>query len=177
MNFINPSDGGLPYEVLEGLLDGIPCRKKLLFMDTCHSGELDTEDVKVAEADTKSSGSVAFRSAGAVVQYKEDGFGLQNTLELSKSLFGDLRKGTGATVISAAGGTEFALEGVNSSNGLFTFCLLEGITTRRADLDRDRQYSVSEFRAYISERVTQLSEGKQVPTSREENIKGDFRIY
>ncbi len=177
MDFINPSDGGLPYEVLESLLDGIPCRKKLLFMDTCHSGELDTEDVEVAQAETKSAGSVAFRSAGTVIQYKEDGFGLQNTLELSKSLFGDLRKGTGATVISAAGGTEFALEGVNSANGLFTSCLLEGISTRRADLDRDRQYSVSEFRAYISERVTQLSEGKQVPTSREENIKGDFRIY
>jgi hypothetical protein len=98
-------------------------------------------------------------------------------MELSKTLFGDLREGTGATVISAAGGTEFALEGLNSPNGLFTACFLEGINTRRADLDRNRYYTVSEFRKYISERVVNLSDGKQVPTSREENIKNDFRIY
>jgi len=48
--------------------------------------------------------------------------------------------------------------------------LMKVFRTRRADLDRDRKYSVSEFRAYISERVTKLSNGSQIPTSREENI-------
>ncbi len=177
MDFLNPSAGGLPYEDLDRLLDGIACRNKLLFIDACHSGELDAEDVKVARESIEERGSVAFRGAGVVVQQKEDGFGLANTLELSKTLFGDLKKGTGATIISAAGGTEFALEGVNSSNGLFTSCFLEGINTRRADLDRNRQYSVSEFRSYVSERVTDLSHGRQTPTSREENVKNDFRIY
>ena len=177
MNFSNPSDGGLAYMDLERLIDGIKCRKKLIFMDTCHSGELDKDDVEKTKAEVVKSNSVVFRSAGEVVQYKENAFGLKNTLELSKSLFGDLRKGTGATVISAAGGAEFALEGVNSANGLFTSCLLEGINTRRADLDRDRKYTVSELRTYISDRVSEKSNGKQVPTSREENVKNDFPIY
>ncbi|WP_425389907.1 caspase family protein [Ekhidna sp.] len=177
MDFTNPSSGGLSYASLQSLIDEIPSRNKLLMMDTCHSGELDEEDVEEANEEISSAGSVAFRAAGKLIKIKENSFGLENTLELSKSLFGDMKKGTGATVVSAAGGTEFAAEGVNSQNGLFTGCLIQGLTNRRADLNRDRSYTVSEIRDYVSEQVIRLSRGKQVPTSREENIKNDFRIY
>ncbi|SMD33695.1 WD40 repeat [Reichenbachiella faecimaris] len=177
MDFSNPANGGLSYAQIESLIDGIDCRNKILLMDTCHSGELDDEDVQTVTASAKKSGAVSFRSTGSIVKLKENSFGLQNTLELSKSLFSDMRKGTGATVISAAGGTEFAAEGMNSSNGLFTASFIEGITTRRADVDRDRSYSISEMRAWVGEQVTKKSKGNQVPTSREENVKNDFRIY
>ncbi len=177
IDFNNPANGGLPYEELEKIIDGIDCRNKILMMDTCHSGELDQDDVEVAEEQVKSVGSVSFRSTGSIIKLKENSFGLQNTLELSKTLFGDLKKGTGATVISAAGGTEFAAEGINSANGLFTSSFLDGLRTRRADRNRDRSYTVSEIRNYISEQVINKSGGSQVPTSREENIKNDFRVY
>ncbi len=177
MDFNNPANGGLPYDNIERLIDGIACRNKVLFMDTCHSGELDKDDVADTQKAVVKRGSVAFRSTGTIVQLKENSFGLSNTLELSKTLFGDLKKGTGATIISAAGGTEFAQEGLNSSNGLFTSSLIQGITSRRADIDRNRSYSVSELQRYISEQVTLLSGGSQVPTSREENTKNDFRVY
>ena len=146
-------------------------------MDTCHAGEVDKDEVERVKASTTQRGSVGFRSAGDIVQYKENSFGLSNTLELSKSLFGDLRKGTGATVISAAGGVEFAREGLNSDNGLFTYSLMEGIKTRRADLNRDRKYTVSELRKYVSDRVIDLSGGEQIPTAREENVSNDFRVF
>jgi WD40 repeat protein len=177
IDFLNPANGGMSYAMLESILMNNKCRNKLLLMDTCHAGELDTNEVETVKKSVKKSGRVGFRSAGDIVQYKENAFGLGNTLELSKSLFSDLKRGTGATVISAAGGVEYAREGINSQNGLFTSCLLEGLRTRRADLNRDRTYSVSEFRKYISKRVVTLSKGQQVPTSREENIKHDFRIY
>ncbi|MFY0651923.1 MAG: caspase family protein [Cyclobacteriaceae bacterium] len=177
IDFSNPANGGLPYGELERIIDGLNCRNKLLMMDTCHSGELDDNDVEEATAQTKAVGSVSFRSAGALVKLKENSFGLENTLELSKALFGDMKKGTGATVISAAGGTEFAAEGVNSSNGLFTGSFIEGIKTRYADWNRDRAYTVSEMRNFVSKQVIKKSRGNQVPTSREENIKNDFRLY
>lgn len=177
MDFNNPANGGLSYEALEKLIDGIPCRNKLLLMDTCHSGELDTDEVEKANKQVKSTGSVAFRSTGELIKLKENSFGLKNTLELSKTLFSDMRKGTGANVISAAGGTEFAAEGVNSANGLFTSCLIQGLRTRRADWNRDRSYTISEIRDYVSEQVIKMSDGNQVPTSREENVKNNFRVY
>ncbi|WP_420582227.1 caspase family protein [Reichenbachiella sp.] len=177
MDFSNPANGGLSYAQIESLIDGIDCRNKILLMDTCHSGELDDEDVQTVTASAKKSGAVSFRSTGNIVKLKENSFGLQNTLELSKSLFSDMKKGTGATVISAAGGTEFAAEGMNSENGLFTASFIEGITTRRADRDRNRSYSISEMRAWVGEQVTRKSKGNQIPTSREENVKNDFRIY
>ncbi len=177
MNFKNPAEGGLPYEHLEEIIVNLRCRNRLLFMDTCYSGEIDVDEVEAVASTAKRSGKVAFRSGGDIIQYKENAFGLENILELSKTLFGDLRNGTGTTIISAAGGTEFALEGVDSQNGLFTSSLMEGITSRRADLNRDRKFTVSELRKYITDRVVNLSRGQQVPTSRAENLKYDFRIY
>lgn len=177
MDFNNPANGGLPYEALEDLLADLKCRNKLVFMDTCHSGELDKDDVVETTQKASKTGKVAFRSAGTIAQLKENSFGLSNTLELSKTLFGDMKKGTGATIISAAGGTEFAAEGLNSANGLFTASLLDGIQSRRADVNRNRSYTVSELMNYISEQVVTLSNGMQIPTSREENVKNDFRVY
>ena len=179
VDFNNPSQGGIPYTFLENLLDLTPSRNKLLIMDTCHSGELDKEDIEEVEASNRRAGKVGFntRAGETAIQYKENSFGLRNTFELSKSLFGDLNKGTGATVISASSGVEYAMESLRSENGLMTFCLLEGVNTRRADLNRDRKYTVSEFRSYMSGRLLDISDGLQKPSSREENIKNDFVLY
>ena len=179
VDFNNPAQGGIPYDFLENLLDITSSRNKLLIMDTCHSGELDKEDIEEVEASSRRSGKVGFntRSGETAIQYKENSFGLRNTFELSKSLFNDLNKGTGATVISASSGVEYAMESLRSQNGLMTYCLLEGVNTRRADLNRDRKYSVSEFRSYISGRLLDISDGLQKPSSREENVKNDFVLY
>ncbi len=177
MDFLNPANGGLSYEELESLIDGIKCRNKILMMDTCHSGEIDSDDVEEAEKGAVSVGSVSFRSSGKLIKLKENNFGLKNTFELSKALFGDMKKGTGATVISAAAGSDRAAEDANVGNGYFTSCLIQGIKTRRADWNRDRNYTVSELQNYVTEEVIKLSRGVQVPTSREENIKNDFRVY
>jgi len=42
MDFTHPASRGLPYEEIEGLVDGIRARRKLVLIDTCQAGEVDT---------------------------------------------------------------------------------------------------------------------------------------
>jgi len=176
MDFNQPSDRGIEYADIESLLDGIKAIKKILFMDTCHSGEVDKEEIELVAAANTQDGEITFRSSGVGVRQKK-GVGLHNTNELVKDLFADLRKGTGSTVIASAGGAEYALEGTQWSNGLFTYCVMEGLRTKKADLNGDKQVMLSELQQYVRGRVEELSAGRQVPTSRIENISMDFRIW
>jgi uncharacterized caspase-like protein len=94
-----------------------------------------------------------------------------------QQIFSDLTKGSGAMVISSASGVEFAFESDEWKNGVFTFSLLEGLKTKKADLNKDSSITVSELRDYVMNRVTELTQGKQHPTSRKENLAFDFPIW
>lgn len=177
MDFQNPSARGIPYEEIERLLDGIKPLKKLLLIDTCHSGEVDKDEIQQGEETPESENDVVFRNVGAAVQNKENQLGLGNTSELVKSLFTDLRKGTGSTVISSAGGVEFAMESDQWKNGLFTYCFINGLLSGNADLNHDGAIMVSEIQNHVQSEVTKLSGGKQTPTSRIENRNLDYRIW
>lgn len=96
---------------------------------------------------------------------------------MNKELFIDLRKGTGTTIISSAGGVEFAFESSAWNNGLFTFCLLNNLKNRKADLNNDEVVRISELRKTVQEEVYNLSNGFQRPTSRLDNIQSDFIIW
>jgi uncharacterized caspase-like protein len=175
MDFSNPSEKGLPYEELESLLDGIAPLKKVLFLDACHSGEVDKEEVDLLATNTTTNSKVKFRNAGAGIQKKN--LGLKTTSELMSELFTDLRRGTGATVISSAGGAEYAMESDEWKNGLFTYCLLHGLKDKDADENKDGEIWLSELQSYLRKEVTLLSNGAQQPTSRMENLSMDFRVW
>ncbi len=176
LDFNNPSLRGIEYSEIENLLDGIPAMKKILFMDTCHSGEADKDELELTSQTIVESGNIKFRNAGVGVRNKK-AFGMYNTNEMMKEVFADIRKGTGSTVVSSAGATEFAFEGKSWSNGLFTYCLLKGLRDRAADLNNDKIIVLSELQDYIRKNVTELSGGLQVPNSRVENISMDFRVW
>ncbi len=177
MDFKNPETKGIPYEAIEDLLDGIKPLKKLLFMDTCHSGEVDKDDVKET-SNSSSNTDVMVRGVGiAYLESNENHLGLINTSDLMRTMFTDLRKGTGATVISASGGLEFALESNDWKNGLFTYCLLNGINHQEADLNNDGEIWLQELQQFVFDNVKSLSGGRQTPTFRLENRSLNYRIW
>lgn len=176
VNFDKPSEGGVSYDMLESLIAAVKAYQKLLIMDTCHSGELDKEEVEESKNEDVRMGDVEFRAVGAGVRQKE-GFGFENAGELMETMFVDVRKGTGATVISSAGGAEFAMESSEWKNGLFTYCLLNGLESKAADTNRDGEIHVSELRSYVYDEVTKLSGGMQKPTARAENLSIDYRVW
>ena len=94
-----------------------------------------------------------------------------------KELFNDIRSSTGAVVISSASGVEFAYESPQWNNGVFTYALLEGLKNKTADLNKDGLVRVSELKDYVSDRVQELTNGRQNPTSRRENLENDFVVW
>lgn len=173
MDFDNPGLKGIPYETLEGLLDGIGARQKLLLIDACHSGEVDKEDMEKMELENTSVSATA--RGGIALKNKK--VGLQNSFQLMQLLFADLRRGTGATVISSASGVELAYEGPKWNNGVFTYALLDGLKSGKTDLDGDSEVTVSELKSYVSDKVYELTNGLQNPTSRRLNIKHNFTVW
>lgn len=174
MDFTNPAEHGLPYDQLEGILDGIKANKKILIMDTCHSGEIDKEDAFFAENDEEEPDEdISFRSVGPAVEENSNA----TPTRLSGVLFNDLRRGTGSTVISSAGGAEFAMESDEWKNGLFTYCMLNGLKNGSADLDKNGEIMLLELQEYVVDQVTALSHGKQIPNTRIKNLELDFRIW
>jgi hypothetical protein len=176
INFSDPAAKGLSYDQVLGFLDGIPARNKLLLLDACHSGEIDKENIEQVEAVLEEDEDITFRSFGnKKVQEKQ--VGLENSFELMKSLFTDLREGTGSAVIAAAGGAEYALEGGGVENGVFTHVLLKGLGEKAADQNGDGEVRISELQAYLNREVSKMTHNQQRPTTRTRKFSNDWRVW
>lgn len=174
VNFSSPSERGLSFDKFKDLVDGIPARKRLVLVDACHSGEIDKDEVAYVPREEVEDNTLVTKA------FKEKGFltiGLENSFELMKELFVELRKESGATIIASSAGKEYSLEGDEWNNGVFTFALKEGLIGLKADLNKDKNISVSELKSYLFIRVDELTNGKQTPTVRRENLQHNSVIY
>jgi len=173
MDFENPEHTGLHYYELENLLDSIKPRRKLMFIDACNSGELDKNELKeigkrMEEMKNEKNG-VTVASRG-IVPAKENKLGSKRSIELMKELFIDVGRNTGATIISAASGVQPAFEDTKYKNGLFTYCILEL-------LNKKTGVTVAELKKYVSERVYELSNKLQQPTTRGETQYVNWELW
>ena len=183
----HPEANGLPYEDFEGLLDGITALQKVLLLDTCFSGEIDKDEpTTLTSSSAGADGTVKMRSFKAqrgvsVVADTENSAAAApsstSLLRFQQDWFADLRRGTGAVVISSASGNEFALEGEQWRNGVFTYALLNGIKNRAADSNKDNTVTVGELQTYVIDQVRKLTDGGQNPTVRRENLEYDFAVF
>jgi WD40 repeat protein len=170
INFEDPAVNGLPYDELESLMDGIRPRQKLMLIDACHSGEVDKEEFGRIEAvkGALQANGVSARSSIKVVKQKN--LGMTNSFELMQQLFANVRRGTGATIISAAGAMQYAQERGDLKNGVFTYCILDAFNSHST-------LSVSQLKKIVTEKVPALTNGLQKPTSRNETINVDWKVW
>jgi WD40 repeat protein len=180
IDFSVPELSGINYDDIESLLDGIPARKKILMMDACHTGEIDKEEfhhVVVSENGTisKVDGTPSQKGTGLFSSPSETR--LKNSFQMMQELFSNLSRGSGTMVISAAAGNSYALESEIWKNGVFTYSVINGLNNMKADSDRDGEITVSELKDYVILSVQELTNGRQKPTVRQENIENDFRIW
>lgn len=181
-NFKNPERHGISYTEIHSLLDSIPAREKILLMDACHSGELDEQGL-LAESNEINIANHAnpdlkkYETKGTKVTSTKKNLGLSNSFQLMKSLFANLTIGSGTIVISAASGDSYALESSIWNNGVFTYSILDGLYNKTADLNGDGEIKVSELKEFVYKKVVKETNGRQQPTTREENIENDFIIW
>ena len=189
-----PSERGMPYEAIDNIFAEVPSLKKALLMDTCHAGELDDDEKKDLAASDGSAtpagipaatdnsspmaGKVAMRSIGTrgmQVKAVEGAKGKSDWYEKLQDMFVDLRRGSGATVISSSQGAEYAFESSEQSNGLFTYALMEALDGK-ATPNKEGQITISTVGDYVKKRVQDLTKGKQNPNLRGVNLEEDFAL-
>lgn len=162
--WILPSDGrledptrtGLAVADLEELVNGLPARRRVLVLDTCHSGR----------AGSKSS------LGGPTAQLVE---GLRGEVPAPRTV---REVAESEARLFAAQYYQPAMEDPSLQNGVYTHFLVESLTGGRAsaDLSRDGLVDVGEAHQYARDRTIAYTGGLQVPRA-EYRIVGREDIY
>ena len=108
--------------------------KSILFLDTCHAGQV----MKFA--------------------------GIRGSLDINAVINDFTAAEIGAIVFSSSKGNEDSVELSDYQNGAFTKALIEGVRDGRADLMNTKTITPSELDAWVTQRVKELTGGKQHPT-------------
>ncbi len=120
--------------------------KTLFFIDTCHSGNV-LGDTKRRSLATDLNGVVNELASAA----------------------------NGAVVFAASTGNQYSLENKAWNNGAFTKALVEGIGGK-ADYTGKGKITINMLDLYLSERVKELTSGRQTPTTAKPQTIADFPI-
>ena len=137
---------GVPFSDIKSTVSHI-AGKVLFFLDTCHSGNL------------MAGGRKAVGSERDIV-------GIINELTSAEN---------GAVVFASSTGNQVSYEDPAWGNGAFTKALLEGLTGAAA-YGQGGRVTVNMLDLYLSERVKQLTGGKQTPTTTRPPNVPDFPI-
>jgi WD40 repeat protein len=140
---------GVAWEDFGEILGNLPSRT-LMFLDTCHSGRLGANLFSMAKGETggKTRSLTGLKSA------------FDNT-EAIRELTSDE---VGVVIMAASTGNESSLEHPDWGHGAFTASVLAGMKGG-ADINKDGIVHLLELDFFVSEKVKELSEGAQHPTT------------
>ncbi len=165
------------FERIEGLLDGIAPRRKLMLMDTCASGELSTDARATKAVAAGERGLVPRVVRGLAVEAEESAEPDRRfLLDRNRYLYNDVSRRTGAIVLSSSQGFELSHEQDELANGVFTEELLAALSSDIADADEDGLVSTDELRDHVVAGVAARTGGLQHPTVDRDNTDMRFSL-
>lgn len=138
---------GLNIKDLTEGMNGTPC-KKLILLDACHSGQSGFDLLEFASI---------------------------KAINLNKIVEELVNKEPGVTVMTSSSGKEYSYENPKWGHGAFTKALLEGLQGS-ADFNSDQVIRLLELNLYVTERVKELTGGKQHPYT-PINLFGDIPLF
>jgi uncharacterized caspase-like protein len=81
----------------------------------------------------------------------------------------------GVVVFASSTGRQYSLEDARWKNGAFTKALVEGLSGK-ADFTKDNKITINELDLYLSERVKELTDNQQTPTTTKPKTIQDFPV-
>jgi WD40 repeat protein len=178
-----------PFDLLDNLFQGISPRRKLFLMDTCESGEFGEESMRAAtEISTNQGGKglvprTVYRYDSNVEKQRQflSQLGVPDPrpwlLKRDRFIYNDLLRRSGAVVYSSSMAGQFSFEmGGDIQNGLFTAFILTAMNRTESDANGNGMLSIGELFDYVTEGVSLLSMGKQIPAIDRENSFVDLEL-
>ncbi len=158
---------GIAMDELTACLQNAEAHKKLLLLDTCHSGMLGEEgEEKLAMSGVQLPHGVrAIQHRGMKVKKAIGALNTKQKKRYIEDLFsrGDVQRGI--NIIAGAAGAEYALESGAWKNGVFTATLIQALQDPNADANKDGKLTVEELQNYVTSKVAEQTNGEQKPSS------------
>lgn len=158
----NIAETGISLEALVSCLQQAAPRKRILLMDTCHSGQLGEagEEQLAANGVQLPHGVRAIQNRGMKVRKSNITLSTTQTKRYIEDMFslGDTYRGI--NIIAGAAGAEYALESTEWQNGVFCASLCNNLDGR-ADYNKDGLTTLGELQDAVASQVRKLTGGKQ----------------
>ena len=158
---------GIAMDELTACLQSAKARKKLLLLDTCHSGMLgEAGEEKLTTSGVQLPHGVrAIRHRGMKVRKAIGALNTKQKKRYIEDLFsrGDVQRGI--NIIAGAAGAEYALESGAWKNGVFTSTIIQALQDSNADTNKDGRLNVEELQNYVTSKVAEQTNGEQKPSS------------
>ncbi|MCC6807077.1 MAG: caspase family protein [Deltaproteobacteria bacterium] len=181
-----PEKTGVPFSRIEQALSASAARQRLLLLDTCHSGELSAPKVHAVTVappliDRKEEVAVLSQTSTRGIKAKtttESSSELQRVIAARNLSLDSLRAQSGLVVLASSSANELSYESGAFKRGLFTHALLEVLNRTPYSFhgySRDI-IGVHDVARYVTERVSELSQGQQNPTLRVSHPYYDYPL-
>jgi WD40 repeat protein len=159
------------FEEIESMIDGIGALNRIVFLDTCQSGESETGDA----VDATSKGFVSRSSRAVSILRRKFPSGVRPFDGSTRYIYSDLLRRTGAVVISSSRGDEASYESDATRNGLFSSALM--IEIKKAMKSGAKKIELKTLSSRIADSVANMSGGAQHPVIDRDNIYSGAALY
>ena len=169
---------GIPMEELTACLQSAQARRRLLLLDTCHSGTLgeEGEDKLAASGVQLPHGVRAIQHRGMKVKKIETPLSTNQKKRYIENVFSRGSTERGINIIAGAAGAEYAQESSEWNNGVFTCSIIQALRDAGSDLNGDKKVTVDEIQQIVSQKVSELTAGAQKPNLVASEGSGSFAI-